>query len=253
MARSFLALAGLLLAFAGSAAFVAAGVWVWKLKAEVNLQADYIAGRADAAGDAADHAIGFVGEVIDRARKDLGVARAQVAVPAPVNPFLQMSARQASLQLAGSVERALGAVVAASDAVVVIDAVLDVVSENPQLEKLFGVHPDQLHATRGTLVSVADQLHGARRVLGVPVDAGSAATAEQLDAVDQALRMADDFRKEMDRVVKDARDRVDGAKRTADLWAWRAAWGTTAVCAVGLLGQFFTARFCWRKLRRLPA
>lgn len=255
MTRSLLAAAGLALACAGAAAFVAVGVWVWRLKAEVNQQADYLAGRANAAADAADHAIGFVGEILEKARAELELARTRVAAPAPVrvNPILQLTARQASQQLAGSVERALGAIVAASDAVVVIDAALDVVSEYPELERIFGVHPDQIRDTRGTLGSVAAELRQARSVLGVPVDHGPVPTPEQLDAVDQALRVAEGFRDDMARVVKAARDRVNETRRKVDVWGRRAAWATAAVSALGFLGQYFMARFCWRQLRRLPA
>lgn len=255
MVRNLLAITGLAIGLTGVGVFLAVGIWVWQLKAEVNRQTEYLASRANAAGDAADHAIGFVREVIEKARNDLNDARSKARPSAPeqVNPLVQMTARQASLQLAGSIERALGAVVTASDAVVVIDAALDVVSDYPELEKLFGVHPDQVRQTRGTLVSVAGELRKAKSILGIPIESGPIPTPEQLDAVDAAIRMAEGFRGEMSRVVQLARRRVNDAKRTADVWAWRTAVGTTAVSALGLVGQLFLARFCWRKLRRLPA
>src|SRR5262245_31746981 len=100
MTRKPLTLAGLAIGCAAIGAFVAVGIWVWQLKAEVNRQTTYLAKRANEAGDAADHAIEFVGEVIGKARKDLENARPQTAAnPASVNPFVQMTARQASLQL----------------------------------------------------------------------------------------------------------------------------------------------------------
>lgn len=254
MVRQLLAVTGLALGLAGIGLFLAVGVWAWHLKAEVNRQTEYLAGQANRAGAAADHAIKFVGEVIQKAHADLAVARRQApSAPEPVSPLVRVAARQASHQLAGDVERVIGAVVAASDAVVVVDAALDVVSDDQGLKQLFGVRPEQVSEVRGTLGSVADELRKARSVLGVPVGDGPLPTAEELDAVNAALRLADGVREEMARVVEVARQRVNGTRRTIDLWAVRAAVGATALCALGMLGQFFLARFCWRTLRRLPA
>jgi hypothetical protein len=255
--RSF-ALAGVIFACVGAGVFAAVGIEVWVVKAEVNRQAAYLAKNANIAGDAADRAIQFVSDVIGEAKGELKAARKQTADPATVrvNPLVQMSARQASVKLAGSVDRALGAVVAASDAVTVADAALHVLSEKdyPELVELFGVHPEQVKQTRGKLNSVSDELRQAKGVLGGP--SGSDVpllTAEQLDAVDEALRLAEGFRAEMSRIVAEARVRVDAMHHKADLWAWRVAAATTAACVIGIVGQFFMARFFLRKLHRLPA
>lgn len=256
MPRKVLALAGLALSLAAGGVFVAIAVQAWRVKAEVDRQTEYLATRAYAAGDAAGHAIGFVGEVIDKAKVDLNETRSRVLAPAParVNPFVQMAARQASINLTGSIERALGAVVTASDAVVVADAALDIVNEYPELEKLFGVNPEQVRQTKSALGSVSGELRQAQSILGVPVTPdGNLPTAEQLAQVDDALNMADHFRSEMARIVSVARQRVEATKKLIDLWAWRLAVGTTVLCGFGLLGQFFMARFCWRKYRGLPA
>ena len=61
------------------------------------------------------------------------------------------------------------------------------------------------------------------------------------------------FADEMTKVVGTARSRVNDLKNVVDLWAWRVAAATTALCALGVVGQYFMARFCLRKLYRLPA
>jgi hypothetical protein len=148
----------------------------------------------------------------------------------------------------------LGAVVTASDAVVVADAALDIMSEYPELERLFGVDPEQVRRTRSALSSVSGELRQARSILGVPVTPdGELPSAEQLAAVDEALGMADHFRSEMARIVAAARQRVEATKKLIDLWAWRLAMGTTVLCAVAVGGQLFAARYFWRRFRGLPA
>src|SRR5690242_13010477 len=100
---------GLVISVAGFLLFVAAAVGVWKLKAETNRRTDALAGRAHAAVSAADRAVSFVSRVIDQGEKDLKDTRDKSppadAPKAPVNPFAQMAARQASEKLAGSVQR----------------------------------------------------------------------------------------------------------------------------------------------------
>jgi len=256
MFRRLSALLGLIVGLFGAGLFIAIGIQVWYIKAEVNRQTDDLAARANAAGDAADRAIGLVGEVIEKAKLDLVETRKTVTVsePARVNHFMQLTARQASINLTGSLERTLGAIAAASDSVVVAQAALDIVSANPQLEKVFGFDLSQIQHTRTTLGSVSGELRQAKTILGVPVSApGELPSAEQLDAVDNALGMADGFRAEMARIVGVARTRVNETKQLIDLWAWRLAASATALCIIGALGQFFLARFCLRKLHNLPA
>ena len=256
MFRRLFALTGLLIALAGTGVFVAVAVQVWRVKAEVNRQTAELAGRANQAGDAADRAITFVADVIDRAKAELATTRVSTSAPEPVrvNPIVRMTARQASIDLAGSLERALGAVVTASDTVIVAETALDMVSADPRLSQAFGVDPDQIHQTRTALTSVAGELRQAKSILGVPVRADSELpSAEQLDAVDRALQMAEQFKAEMARLVGVARVRVNETRHMIDVWAMRLAVGVTALCVLGAVGQLFMARFCLRKMLELPA
>lgn len=258
MFRRLFSLAGLLLALAGAGVFIAIAIQIWSIKAEVNRQTTDLAAKANAAADAADHAVDLVGEVITKARADLTTARetraAATGETPRVNHFVQIAARQASINLAGSLERALGGVATASDSVVVAQAALDIVSANPQIEKVFGVEPEKVEQTRTTLESVAGELRQAKSILGVPVSAGGEPpTAEQLDAVDRALQMAENFRTEMAKIVGTTRTRVNETRSLIDLWMFRIALGTTVMCLLGTVGQFFLARFCLRRLQNLPA
>jgi hypothetical protein len=257
MFRPALSLTGLIVACAGIGLFAAIGVYVWSLKAEVNRQSEVLARRANAAGDAADHAIDFVRKVIDQAEVDLAAARKAAidAPPAtPVNPFVQWTARKATQDLAGSVERAHGAIVVASDAVVVADTTLELVGEFPELKQLLGVNPEQMSQTKSALGNASSDLRQAKTVLGFPVSGpGAAPTAEQLHAVDDALGRGKQFADDADKVVRTARKRVNDLKATADTWSLRIAVATAAVCLLAAVGQFFLARFCWRTLRGQPA
>jgi hypothetical protein len=255
MIRSALSLAGLLVACAGAGLFVAIGIYAWTLKAEVNQQTTALTARANEAGDAADHAIKFVREVIGQAEKDLTKARGHASdTPTrPVNPLEQMFARRASTELAGSVERAHGAVVTASDAVKVAQAALEVFHDDENLRQFFGVRPDQLTATQSALGNVSGELRQAKSVLGVPVGAGDPLTTEQLNAVDGALKQASGFTDELAKVVTTARGRVNDAKTTVDQWSWRVAIATSLISALAAVGQVFMVRFFWRRLRGLPA
>ncbi|WP_439631852.1 hypothetical protein [Gemmata sp.] len=256
MFRRLFALTGLLIALAGTGVFVAIAVQVWRVKAEVNRQTAELAGRANQAGDAAGRAVNFVGDVIDRARAELTTTRISTSAPEPVrvNPFVRMTARQASIDLAGSLERALGAVVTASDTVIVAETALDMVSADPRLSQAFGVNTDQIHQTRTALTSVAGELRQAKSILGVPVRTDSELpSAEQLDAVDRALQMAEQFKAEMARLVGVARVRVNETRQLIDVWALRLAVAVTALSVLGAVGQLFMARFCLRKLHELPA
>lgn len=257
-ARALLAAAGLVVSLAGFAVFAAAAVGVWWAKGEANRRADALAGRADAATAAADHAVGFVRKVIDQADQELIDTRAQAAaMPAePVHPVVLMSARQASQQLAGSVDRASAAVATASDAVVVADAALQLFADDEELKTWLGVKPEQLiqlSQTRSDLGAATRDLKKARTVLGIPVAPGGAPTPEQLNAVAQALAQARGYTDQMGVVVATTRARVAETKQTVDKWVLRAAVGTTLLGALAAAGQVFAARFCWRVLRRKPA
>jgi hydrogenase maturation protease len=256
MIRSIFALVGFTLACTGIGLFIAIGIWIWSLKAEVNRQSETLSSRADKTLDSADRAIGYVRDVIGKAENDLAVARLEAVGQAPlppISPVVRLTAQKASQDLAGSVERAHSAIVAASEAVVVADAALDVVGGFPELKQLFGVKPEQLEATRTALGNVSSELLQARGVLGFPTaSSDTSPTNEQLHAVDDALRQARGFTDEVDKVVETTRTRVNETKQNVDLWAWRGAVGTSAVAGLGVIGQFFMAHFFWRLLRRQP-
>ncbi len=256
MFRRLFSIVGLLLALAGCGMFIAIGIQVWYVKAEVNRQTNELAQRANAAGDSADRAINFVGDVIGTAKGELANTRNQTNLPEPerVNPFVRMAARQAAVDLTGSVDRTLGAVVTASNTVGVAEAALEMLSSDQRLEKVFGVHPDQLHQTQNTLASVSGELRKARSILGIPIGTGGDLPSnEQLNAVEEALHMADNFRVEMTRIVGMARTRVNETKRLIDMWAFRLTLAVTIVSVIGAVGQFFFARYCLRRLHDLPA
>jgi hydrogenase maturation protease len=256
MIRSLFAWLGLIFACAGIGLFIAIGIWVWSLKAEVNRQAETLTSRANKTLDSADRAIGFVQEVIGKAESDLVVARVEVIgqVPLPVNPVVRLTAQKASQDLAGSVERAHTAVILASEAVVVADAALDVVGGVPELKQLLGVRPEQLDATRTALGNVSAELQQAREVLGPPNNPEVNPTTEQLHAVDDALRQARGFTDEVNKVVRSTRARVNETKENVDLWAWRGAVATSLVSVLGVIGQIFMARFFWQlKCRKSSA
>jgi hypothetical protein len=254
MARRFLLLLGILFTLAGTGVFVFVAVKVWHVKADVNRQARYLVAKAHSAADAADRAIGFVREILAKAKSDLALARVRPGSEAsgPVSPILQITAMQASRELLGSVERAQGAVQAASNAVVVADAALDVAAagDYPELDKLFGLSPEHLKQSRSALVSISGELTSARGIIGVTPDS---MTVDQLNAVNAALEQANDLTNRLSDVVKMTRGRVNGAKVEVDLWASRLAFAVTALAVVAALGQLFVLRFCMRKLMHLPA
>src|SRR5262245_23556898 len=115
--RRVLAGIGLVVALVGIGIFVAAIVGTWQLKAETNRKTEEFAAQAHTAVNAADTTVQFVQRVLDEAKGDLRVARerTQSAPRERVNPFLQLTARRASENLAGSVERANTAVITASE------------------------------------------------------------------------------------------------------------------------------------------
>lgn len=256
MIRSLLSMIGLVVACVGIGLFVAIGTYVWTLKDEVNNQTTTLVARANEAGDGADHAIKIVREIIGQAEEDLKAARKNAALAEPTRPVSlmdQIIARKASQELAGSVERAHGAVVTASDAVTVAKTALEVFNTNSELQELFGVRPEQLDATKLTLGKASTDLRQVKTVLGMPIGAGDGLTTEQLNAVNDALSQARGFTNELDKVVANARSRVNDAKVSVDRWSWRVAIATSAISILGALGQVFMARYCMRTLRGLPA
>lgn len=256
MFRNVFAVVGLLLGLVGAVFFAASGVLIWSVRKDVDQQATALAARANDAADAADHAVGYVYEILDQATSDLQITRKQLLEqPAQqINPFVQFTARQATQQLAGSVDRVSGAVVTASDAVVVADAAMDVISRSDELKRLLGVSPDQMFTTRHSLEQATNELRRARSVLGITVSSvGDGLSEEQLNAVDRALSQARGFADEMAKVVATVRNRVNDTKQEVNVWAWRGALATTIICAWATVGQLFLARFCWRTLRGQPA
>lgn len=257
-ARRLFAVLGLLIAVTGFVTFAGAAVGVWKVKAEANRRTDALAVKANEAVNAADHAVGFVNEVIDTGESALDTARKSQkdAPPAPVNPFLQLTARKATQDLVGSVEKADMAVVIASDATVVAEAALQLFGNDQDrqlvaLKEWLGVKPDQLAQTKNGLNRAGAELKQARTILGVSV--GDGATPEQLAAVESAFARAKELTGQLSGVVATARTQVNETKRAVDLWVLRVALVTTLVGVVGAAGQFFMARFCWRILRGKPA
>lgn len=253
MIRSLLYRFGLIFSCSGMGLFVALGIWIWFVKAEVDRQSEALTSRANKTLESADRAIGFVRNIIEKAELDLAVTRGETSVQTalpPVDPFLRLTAQKASQDLAGSVDRAHNAVVLASEAVVVADAALDVVGGLPELKQLLGVQPEQLDATRTALGNVSNELQQAKNVLGVSsISPDAVPTTEQLHAVDDALRNARAFTDEVGKVVDSTRARVNETKQKVDLWAMRGALGTSLISVLGLLGQFFMARYFWGNLK----
>jgi hypothetical protein len=87
----------------------------------------------------------------------------------------------------------------------------------------------------------------------MPVGTGDALTTEQLNSVNDALGQARGFTNELEKVVANARGRVNDAKVSVDRWSWRVAIATSAISILAAVGQVFMARFCLRTLRGLPA
>jgi hypothetical protein len=252
MVRKLVSLTGIALALAGVGVFVFVGIKIWHVKAEVNRQARYLAAKANSAAAATDRAIEFVREVLADAKGQVRFARSGATASATVNPLLRVTAMQASRELLGSVERAQGAVLAASDAVVVAESALNVASGeyHEELDRLFGLSPEHIRQSRLALVSISDELRYARGVLGV---APENLTPAELNAVNAAIDYATNLTDRLSVVVTLARARVDLAKRDVDLWAKRVSFGVTVLASLGAIGQLFLLRFCARKLRHLPA
>jgi hydrogenase maturation protease len=253
--RRLIALVVLVISAVGFVVFITAAVGVWQVKAETNRRTDEVAAKAHMALDAADRTVEFVDKVIVDADRDLKGSKGAPASPRePVNPFLQLTARQATEKLVGSVERVNTAVVTASEAAVVAKAALDLFGSDEQTKALrdwLGVQPEQLTQTQTSLKTATSELNKARTILGVPAHGGP--TDEELVTVESALQQARAFTAQMTKVVATARAKVAETKQKIDLWAMRIAVLTTVVGAVGAAGQFFMARFCWRVLMGQPA
>ncbi|HSQ57220.1 MAG TPA: hypothetical protein VLM40_15960 [Gemmata sp.] len=261
MLRRMFALVGVIVGCAGVGTFVFIAVKIWPVKAEVNRQTRYFATKAGAAGDAADHAIAFVRDIIGRAKADLGIMRLQPADPSDssVNPLLRMTAIQASREVAGSVERAQGAVIAANDAVkvanealIIADKYLDGTHAYPDLSHFLGVSPEHLQASRATLDSISYELRNARGILGV-TPGSQVLTPEEVRAVNAALDKASELTDTVAGMVGNARQRIITVKNQVDTWARRIAWATSFLAVIGIVGQLFLLRYCVRKLLDLPA
>jgi hypothetical protein len=254
MVRSVLAAAGFLLAITGIGVFVSLGYMVWVVRVEADRQLAAAHAKAELAAAAAAHTLALVREVIDRAGQDLAAARTEAALHPQkenVNPLVRVVVREQARNLPGKVEQARDAVSTASDAVVVASAALNVFSQLPTEGEPFGVSPAQVQTARNQLDQVASDLKSARVVLGVPVPGpGGPATEEQLSAVDDALSRARTVTDELEGVLGRIRGRVAEVRTAAQLWAWRAAVGITALASLATLGQVFMARACWRALRR---
>jgi hypothetical protein len=254
MTRRFCILAGMGLAIAAMAAFAFAAVKVWSIKREVNRQTGYFASKANAAGDAADQAIDFVRQVIGTAKDNLAVARLHPADASvtSANPFLRMTAIQASLELVGSVERAQGAVLAAGDAVKVADEALAAAGNYPELDTVFGVSPAHIAQSRSALIAVENELHNARSILGV-TPGTKVLTHDEMNAINAALDKATELANSVARIVGSARERVNDTASQIEGWSVTIAWATTILAGMGIAGQLFLLRFCWRTLHHLPA
>jgi hydrogenase maturation protease len=248
MLRSMVALLGLVIAVVGCLMFLAVGIGVWRVKEDVDRQAKTLSGRANETLNSAGKAVGYVQEIIKKAKTDLDATRERLAKepPATVSPIVRMTAEKASQDLAGSVDRAHNAVLLASEAVVVADAALSVVDANQELRKILGVKPEQLDASHSALGRVSGELQQARDVLGVPISSNGEPTNEQLQAVDDALRQGQAFIDEVNAVVESTRTRVNEAKRQVDVWSWRAAFAASVLSAFGVVGQLFMGRYFWR-------
>src|SRR5205085_549683 len=128
--------------------------------------------------------------------------------------------RQATRDLPGRVELARDAVVTASDAVVVAEAILDVLTENPEVGERFGVHREKLHASRTQLDTTANDLRGARTVLGIPIPGHEMAPIppELLRAVAESLTRAKEFTDQLDRSLDAAREKFRVTKERTLMW-----------------------------------
>ncbi|HUR54219.1 MAG TPA: hypothetical protein VMZ71_08815 [Gemmataceae bacterium] len=245
---------GLVVAVAGYAAFTAVGVAAWVVRQEVDRQVVVLSGKASLAADVVGRAISLVRQVIGRAEVGLAEARREASLPQPpkpVNPLVTIGLRQATRDLPGRVELARDAVVTASDAVVVVEAALEVLTENPEVGHQFGVQLHNLHASRTQLDSAANDLRGARTVLGIPIPGQDLApiSPELLRAVDESLTLATQYTNALEQSLEVARDKIHTTKSRTLLWSRRLAIGATVLAILGGAGMVFMGSACWRRFR----
>lgn len=257
MARVF-AGAGLVVAVAGFGAFVALGVAAWATKREVDAQVASLTEKAAAATDVVGRGLLLAREVIDRAERGLEQARAEAAQPVPppsVNPFVTIGLRQATRELPGRVELARDAMVAASDAVVVAEAALNVLTENPDVGARFGVPTWAIQEGLAKLDTAAGDIRGARTVLGMPIPGHESAPIppEVLRAVGESLAQSRGYLGMLDRALLTAREKIRTTRERTLLWAWRLAVGATVLAVLGATGMGFMGVACGKKLFRRGA
>ena len=245
---------GLVVAVAGYGAFTAFGIAAWVVRAEADRQVVVLSGQASAAADVVGRAISLVRQVIARAESGLTEARVEAALPPPppnVNPLVTIGLRQATRDLPGRVELARDAVVTASDAVVVVEAALDVLTENPEVRERFGVQLHALHASRTQLDTTANDLRGARTVLGIPIPGRELApiSPELLRAVDESLTRAKGYADALEQSLDVARDKIRTTRARTLWWSLRLAVGATVLAVLGATGMVFMGGACWKRLR----
>jgi hypothetical protein len=245
---------GLVVAVVGYGAFTAVGIAAWVVRAEVDRQTAILSGKAAAAADVVGRAISLVREVIARAEVGLAEARVEANEPppkGPINPFVAVGLKQATRELPGRVELARDAVVTASDAVVVAETALDVLTENPEVGERFGVNAHALHTSRKQLDAAARDLRGARTVLGFPIPGQELApiSPELLRAVDESLTRAKGYADALEQALDAARDKVRTTKARTLRWSLRLAVGATVLAVLGATGMVFMGVACVRKLR----
>jgi len=250
---------GLVVAVAGGATFAAFGVATWVVRAEVDRQTVALSGKAEIAADVVGNAISLVRQVIARAETGLIEARkeAEEEPPPPpktVNPLVTLGIRQATRDLPGRVELARDAVVTASDAVVVAEAALQVLTEHPEVGERFGVQAHALHTSRTQLDTAVSDLRGARTFFGVPIPGQELApiSPEMLRAVDDSLAHAKGYADALEQALDSARDKLRTAKVRALQWSLRLAVGSTVLAVLGATGMVFMGVACRRGLRAAP-
>jgi hypothetical protein len=128
-----------------------------------------------------------------------------------------------------------------------VEAFKGVFEDNPDLNRILGVEPSQVDATKSTLSRASAELRQAQSALG------GTPTPEQLNAVDIALGQARGFTDQLTAVVDTFRNRVNTTRKSIDQWSWRIAIGTTLISALAGVGQLFMARYFWRTFRGQPA
>ena len=249
MGRRILGAVGLLLATVGFVVFVGLAAGGWIARREVDRRANAAAAAADGVCGKVADGVRFARTVLDRADADLARANAEAQQPTLPPRFsfsmlgVQMAARTAADELAGSVERARDAVGVAQDVAVVADAALSVFAESHGEVPGVTFDPARLTEVQGQLTNVSRSLVTAQNALG------TGAPAASLNAVGNALGEARQVVDRADAVVTEARGWVAETHRKVRLWTLRAAVAVSALGGLAALGQVFMARACWRAVR----